>query len=546
MIALLIVGAAAFKPIKDWLRRRSSTASRLAAIGAPASVCGTVTTKKATGNQQHVPDGHAGRPTTTPRRPSARTTSTPDADGAQVLHRRGPARSSARSCTTWSTATRSSGTTTPSPTTTTQMNQLRAIADKFAGTTNLRDKFKAAPVDLVDDGDAVPRRPAHRVHPLVGRRRRRGPDPAKQVGVWQYCSSVSRRGPRPVHDRVPLQRLPRAQRDVSRRQARSVAARRSCSAATTCLTVLRAGPRGHQQRVRGVDDHDVVDADHRHDPARAAAPPAPGVDGPHQRRVAEDRRARRRRAQQRGQRVEVADVVPPERPGTTATRPAAAAGSATAWSRRSAAGRARARRGGAGSAAIARSGAAKSGCHGAEQVEQHRSAGPRTCRRSSGRRRRPGSPRPRRATASRRTPRTARDPGLAGQLVAERGCSRTPTTGRWARCRGSPASRRGRPRPRRRTGPRKASGSAITWSAANEPITAPGSLALEQRRRQSDRRHRVARRRLGQHRVRPQLPAAASTTASRWAAPGHHHEPVVDQRREPLARCPGAATGRCR
>ena len=74
----------------------------------------------------------------------------------------------------------------------TQMDQIKAIADKFAGTTDLRDKFKAVPW-TVGRRQALPRRPAHRLHPLVGRRHRRTPQPAtaKQVGVWQYCSSVS-------------------------------------------------------------------------------------------------------------------------------------------------------------------------------------------------------------------------------------------------------------------------------------------------------------------------------------------------------------------
>ena len=57
VIALLIVGAAAFKPIKDWWDVRQFNGKNLAAIGAPAGVCGKVTEKTATGNQQHVPTG---------------------------------------------------------------------------------------------------------------------------------------------------------------------------------------------------------------------------------------------------------------------------------------------------------------------------------------------------------------------------------------------------------------------------------------------------------------------------------------------------------
>jgi hypothetical protein len=114
LVAVLIVGAAAFKPIKDWWDTRQFKDKDLAAIGAPASTCQKITTKPAEGNQQHVPTGtpvdyqdappafgkhwnEAGGP------PRSRASSTPPT-----------VRRSRRSCTTSSTATRSSGTTTPS------------------------------------------------------------------------------------------------------------------------------------------------------------------------------------------------------------------------------------------------------------------------------------------------------------------------------------------------------------------------------------------------------------------------------------------------
>ena len=72
------------------------------------------------------------------------------------------------------------------------MAQIKAIADKFAGTSDLRDKFKAVPWTVVRR-QALPERPAHRLHPLVGRAapQNAAPGAAKQVGVWQYCSDVS-------------------------------------------------------------------------------------------------------------------------------------------------------------------------------------------------------------------------------------------------------------------------------------------------------------------------------------------------------------------
>ena len=73
----------------------------------------------------------------------------------------------------------------------TKMAQIKAIADKFAGTTDLRDKFKAVPW-TASRRQALPERPAHRLHALVGRRHReRRAGRGKQVGVWQYCSDVS-------------------------------------------------------------------------------------------------------------------------------------------------------------------------------------------------------------------------------------------------------------------------------------------------------------------------------------------------------------------
>jgi hypothetical protein len=57
VIAVLIVVAAAYRPVKNWWDLRKFKDLNLASIGAPASVCDDVTTKKADGNQQHVPTG---------------------------------------------------------------------------------------------------------------------------------------------------------------------------------------------------------------------------------------------------------------------------------------------------------------------------------------------------------------------------------------------------------------------------------------------------------------------------------------------------------
>jgi hypothetical protein len=56
-VAVMIIGAAAYSPIKNWWDLRQFRGLDLASIGAPATVCGKPTTKDATGEQQHVPDG---------------------------------------------------------------------------------------------------------------------------------------------------------------------------------------------------------------------------------------------------------------------------------------------------------------------------------------------------------------------------------------------------------------------------------------------------------------------------------------------------------
>ena len=56
-IALLIVVAAAYRPVMDWYHLRQFKHTSIDSIGAPASACSKITTKKADGNQQHEPTG---------------------------------------------------------------------------------------------------------------------------------------------------------------------------------------------------------------------------------------------------------------------------------------------------------------------------------------------------------------------------------------------------------------------------------------------------------------------------------------------------------
>jgi len=56
-VALLIVGLAAYQPIKGWLDDRKFDSVALADVGKAPSVCQKPTTVKADGNQQHEPTG---------------------------------------------------------------------------------------------------------------------------------------------------------------------------------------------------------------------------------------------------------------------------------------------------------------------------------------------------------------------------------------------------------------------------------------------------------------------------------------------------------
>ena len=56
-VALVIIGAAAFQPVKDWWDLRSYETESIDAIGVPADACSEITTSKADGSQDHVEPG---------------------------------------------------------------------------------------------------------------------------------------------------------------------------------------------------------------------------------------------------------------------------------------------------------------------------------------------------------------------------------------------------------------------------------------------------------------------------------------------------------
>jgi hypothetical protein len=195
VIALLIVGAAAYRPIANWWELRKFNDLALADVGASASACQKVETKPAKGSSEHVPTGtpvpyedappafgaHWNEPGTAPA-PMDRKLYTEDdrPELESLVHNLEHGYT-----ILWYDDTVAGDED--------QMQELRAIARKLAGTSNFRTKFIAAPWTSEDangkefpDGQHI-----SFTHWSVG-----GEDAAQgstdaQVGVWQYCSDVS-------------------------------------------------------------------------------------------------------------------------------------------------------------------------------------------------------------------------------------------------------------------------------------------------------------------------------------------------------------------
>lgn len=187
LVAVLIVGAAAFKPIKDWWDLRAYASDSLGEIGAKASVCQDVTTKTAEGSQDHV---DVGTPMTYPDAPPAfgqhwnmwdsmerkLYTASDRPELGELVHNL----EHGFTILWYDETIADDGA---------QMDVLRGIASKLQGTENLRDKFKAVPWTS-EDGKSFPKgQHVALTHWSVGGVGET--DPSKQVGVWQYCSEVS-------------------------------------------------------------------------------------------------------------------------------------------------------------------------------------------------------------------------------------------------------------------------------------------------------------------------------------------------------------------
>ena len=188
-VALLIVGAAAYNPIKNWWDLRQFRGLDLASIGAPAKVCGKITTKNATGEQQHVPDGTDIKYTDAP---PAFGEHYPEPDGMErklyTEEDRPPLGNLVHNLEhgytiLWydQSVADDGG----------QMDEIRGIADKLQGTGSMRLKFKAVPwLSSDENGKKFP--DGQHVALTHWSKGGVGDDATdKPVGVFQYCTEVS-------------------------------------------------------------------------------------------------------------------------------------------------------------------------------------------------------------------------------------------------------------------------------------------------------------------------------------------------------------------
>lgn len=193
VVALLIIGAASYRPLKNAWDLRKFNDLDLASIGSAPSVCGKVETKPAEGNNDHIATntpvvyenappafgphwnefGVAPAPMerkfyTAADRPELESLVHNSEHGYTIV---------------WYDETVADDTT--------ALNELRAVAKKFPGSDNYRYKFIAAPWTSEDEDGATFPDGQHiaYTHWSVGGEGET--DPSKQVGVWQYCSEFS-------------------------------------------------------------------------------------------------------------------------------------------------------------------------------------------------------------------------------------------------------------------------------------------------------------------------------------------------------------------
>ena len=195
LVALLIVVAAAYRPVKNWWDLRQFKGIDLASIGEPASVCDKVTTKPADGNQQHVPAPEQVKYTTAPPAfgahwneqgvaPAPFNRKYYKADDRPELEALVHNLEHGYTILWYDDSIADDGD---------ELNVIDGIADKFrSDSDNLRYKFIAAPWTSDDEKESG--KFPDGMHVAFSHWSAGGSgesDTSKQVGVFQYCSAPS-------------------------------------------------------------------------------------------------------------------------------------------------------------------------------------------------------------------------------------------------------------------------------------------------------------------------------------------------------------------
>ena len=192
IIALAIVGLAAVPILLDKWDSRKLNSTALADLGAPASSCQKITTKKADGNQEHVP---VGTPVDYPESPPAfgkhwnesGVAPAPFARKFYTTKDRPEVEALVHNLEHGYTILWYDETIADDED---ALADVKAIAEKYDGT-SMRDKFIAAPWTKSDDDEGTFPEGQHVALTHWSAGGTGNTDPSKQSGVWQYCSAPS-------------------------------------------------------------------------------------------------------------------------------------------------------------------------------------------------------------------------------------------------------------------------------------------------------------------------------------------------------------------
>lgn len=188
VIMVVIIGAAAYRPVKDWWDLRAYSDDALSDIGAPASACQPITTKQASGEQSHVDPGVPvayedappafGQHENVPEQMDGKFYDEDDRPNVEKL-----VHNLEHGYTlVWydeSVADDDEA-----------LTQLRAIGEKLDDNDDFRNKFKVAPW-TEDDGAAFPEGQHIAFTHWAAESKEEGDKEGQAYGVWQYCSEMS-------------------------------------------------------------------------------------------------------------------------------------------------------------------------------------------------------------------------------------------------------------------------------------------------------------------------------------------------------------------